>query len=262
MSLVVRVPADDPSTWLGPEWTVYHWQEDNLSDWNDYAAHGLSVNTAGNGFCAKGDIVPQDIYTVEHAFKLFDPGNFTGDVFKIACAVHLTKPSFTEVAAGLIEMNLDDLTQVRYFGNISILGAGVATRTIDDNISATVVGATERTSSLGVLDYNASLPAPQIQANIPQSVFFDGCNTKLYLKIEFLPATTEAERASRYYYSTDGTGWNEWLHESQRPGTNCLGFGFFAGSGLSATNIDIIGGSGALNFGVSFDWVAHGPNFK
>ena len=57
MSIVVKKPSDDPYTWLGPEYTVYHFQEDHLAA-GDLQNHGLTidgntgfgVNVAGNGY--------------------------------------------------------------------------------------------------------------------------------------------------------------------------------------------------------------------
>jgi hypothetical protein len=43
MSIVVKKPSDDPYTWLGPGYTVYHFQEDHVAS-GDLKNHGLVVD--------------------------------------------------------------------------------------------------------------------------------------------------------------------------------------------------------------------------
>ena len=57
MSLIVKKPSDDPHTWLGPEYTIYNFQED-ITATPEWKNHGLtqsanfnsSTVTTGNGF--------------------------------------------------------------------------------------------------------------------------------------------------------------------------------------------------------------------
>jgi len=46
MAILVKKPSDDPWTWLGPAYTVYHFQEDIFSD-PDWRSYGLTENTGG-----------------------------------------------------------------------------------------------------------------------------------------------------------------------------------------------------------------------
>jgi hypothetical protein len=231
MSITTRIPADNPHDWLGPEWTVYHWQEDNLSDWDFFISPDFIVDITGNGYCTRSNILMQGSFTVGYMHKIFN--SFPSS---IACSINMNKVTETEALAGLVSQDSIDGTDVMFYGNIAARDVSASLK----NLPITFTSKKEKTSLLGVLMH--SVDGTRC-ATVDESIHFDGCNTSLYLKIERV-----SSELSNLYFSTDGVGWSHW-DDVLTDDHDLLGFGFWMGSGVVGSGIDEIG--------VSFDWVAH-----